>query len=234
MTLRPSSSPSAQWPGHRAGGGAVGRKRLPRPVRRPDHRHRHSRRGDFHGRAAPAGRWLHPENNIVQTGASAGSSIAAGVIFTIPALVIMGYWPDFKYWWVLGIAGLGGLLGVLFSVPLRRSMIVEDPLPFPEGKAAAEVLKAGENRPGPEDPRPVGGDRRLRQAGRGKRDAPDSRCLGHLGLCRQLQGHRLHRYQPVTGVAGRGLHRRPQRRHRGGVRFDPDRTSPSRSTGRSS
>ena len=88
------------------------------------------------------------ENNIVQTGASAGSSIAAGVIFTIPALVLMGYWPDFKYWWVLGIAGLGGLLGVLFSVPLRRSMIVEDPLPFPEGKAAAEVLKAGEN-PGP-------------------------------------------------------------------------------------
>ena len=88
------------------------------------------------------------ENNIVQTGASAGSSIAAGVIFTIPALVIMGYWPDFKYWWVLGIAGLGGLLGVLFSVPLRRSMIVEEPLPFPEGKAAAEVLKAGEN-PGP-------------------------------------------------------------------------------------
>ncbi|MTI75048.1 MAG: oligopeptide transporter, OPT family [Stenotrophomonas sp.] len=88
------------------------------------------------------------ENNIVQTGASAGSSIAAGVIFTIPALILMGYWPDFKYWWVLGIAGLGGLLGVLFSVPLRRSMIVEEPLPFPEGKAAAEVLKAGEN-PGP-------------------------------------------------------------------------------------
>lgn len=88
------------------------------------------------------------ENNIVQTGASAGSSIAAGVIFTIPALIIMGYWPDFKYWWVVGIAGLGGLLGVLFSVPLRRSMIVEDPLPFPEGKAAAEVLKAGDN-PGP-------------------------------------------------------------------------------------
>ena len=88
------------------------------------------------------------ENNIVQTGASAGSSIAAGVIFTIPALIILGYWDDFKYSWVLAIAGLGGLLGVLFSVPLRRSMIVEDPLPFPEGKAAAEVLKAGEN-PGP-------------------------------------------------------------------------------------
>ncbi len=88
------------------------------------------------------------ENNIVQTGASAGSSIAAGVIFTIPALIILGYWQDFEYLWVLAIAGLGGLLGVLFSVPLRRSMIVEEPLPFPEGKAAAEVLKAGEN-PGP-------------------------------------------------------------------------------------
>ena len=88
------------------------------------------------------------ENNIVQTGASAGSSIAAGVIFTIPALVLLGYWDDFRYSWVLAIAGLGGLLGVLFSVPLRRTMIVEDPLPFPEGKAAAEVLKAGEN-PGP-------------------------------------------------------------------------------------
>jgi putative OPT family oligopeptide transporter len=88
------------------------------------------------------------ENNIVQTGASAGSSIAAGVIFTIPALVLLGYWQDFRYSWVFAIAGLGGLLGVLFSVPLRRSMIVEEPLPFPEGKAAAEVLKAGDN-PGP-------------------------------------------------------------------------------------
>jgi len=88
------------------------------------------------------------ENNIVQTGASAAASIAAGVIFTIPALVILGYWQDFKYSWVFAIAGLGGILGVLFSVPLRRSMIIEEPLPFPEGKAAAEVLKAGAN-PGP-------------------------------------------------------------------------------------
>jgi len=88
------------------------------------------------------------ENNIVQTGASAAASIAAGVIFTIPALVILGFWQDFKYSWVFAIAGLGGILGVLFSVPLRRSMIIEEPLPFPEGKAAAEVLKAGAN-PGP-------------------------------------------------------------------------------------
>jgi putative OPT family oligopeptide transporter len=85
------------------------------------------------------------ENNIVQTGASAGTSIASGVIFTVPALVLMGYWTDFKYSWVLAIAGLGGLLGVLFSVPLRRSLIVDQQMAFPEGKAAAEVLRAGEN-----------------------------------------------------------------------------------------
>jgi putative OPT family oligopeptide transporter len=85
------------------------------------------------------------ENNIVQTGASAAASIAAGVIFTIPALVILGYWTEFRYSWVLAIAGLGGILGVLFSVPLRRALIVEQNLAFPEGKCAAEVLKAGED-----------------------------------------------------------------------------------------
>ena len=81
------------------------------------------------------------ENNIVATGASAGSSIAAGTIFTIPALVLLGQWQRFDYWWVLAIAGLGGLLGVLFSVPLRRTLIIEQKLKFPEGVATAEVLK---------------------------------------------------------------------------------------------
>jgi putative OPT family oligopeptide transporter len=85
------------------------------------------------------------ENNIVQTGASAAASIAAGVIFTIPALVILNYWTSFKYSWILAIAGLGGVLGVLFSVPLRRALIVEQNLTFPEGKCAAEVLKAGDD-----------------------------------------------------------------------------------------
>ena len=87
------------------------------------------------------------ENNIVATGASAGTSIATGVIFTMPALLLLGYWDDFRYTWVLAIAGLGGLLGVLFSVPLRRSLIIEQGLAFPEGKAAAEVLRTGD-RPG--------------------------------------------------------------------------------------
>ncbi len=84
------------------------------------------------------------ENNIVQTSASAGESLAAGAIFTLPALILLGYWDVFDYWWVCAIAGLGGLLGVLFTIPLRRSLIVDQGLPFPEGTATAEVLKAGD------------------------------------------------------------------------------------------
>ena len=85
------------------------------------------------------------ENNIVQTAASAGESLAAGVIFTIPALILMGHWSDFSfakhYWTITGIAALGGLLGVLFTIPLRRALIVEEQLQFPEGIATAEVIK---------------------------------------------------------------------------------------------
>ncbi len=84
------------------------------------------------------------ENNIVQTAASAGESLAAGVIFTIPGLIILGAWTDFNYWQVTIIAALGGLLGVLFTIPLRRALIVENPLRFPEGVATAEVLKVGD------------------------------------------------------------------------------------------
>jgi putative OPT family oligopeptide transporter len=84
------------------------------------------------------------ENNIVQTAASAGESLAAGVIFTMPALVILNYWQAFDYWWVTVIAGIGGLLGVLFTIPLRRALIVEQQLPYPEGTATAEVLRVGE------------------------------------------------------------------------------------------
>ncbi len=85
------------------------------------------------------------ENNIVQTAASAGESVAAGVIFTLPALILLGYWETFDYIWVTMIAGLGGLLGVLFTIPLRRSLIVEEGLAFPEGTATAEVLKVGDS-----------------------------------------------------------------------------------------
>jgi len=87
------------------------------------------------------------ENNIVQTAASAGESLAAGVIFTLPALVILGYWDGFggkNFWWITIIAAFGGLLGVLFTIPLRRSLIVEGNLQFPEGIATAEVLETGQ------------------------------------------------------------------------------------------
>jgi putative OPT family oligopeptide transporter len=85
------------------------------------------------------------ENNIVQTITSTGESLAAGIIFTVPALVITGVWEDFRFWETTAIALLGGLLGVLFMIPLRRALIVkEKQLAFPEGVACAEVLKAGE------------------------------------------------------------------------------------------
>lgn len=83
------------------------------------------------------------ENNIVATGASAGSSIAAGTVFTMPALILLGHWTSFQFGWVFAIIGLGGLLGVLFSVPLRRTLIIEQNLQFPEGVATAELLRAG-------------------------------------------------------------------------------------------
>ncbi len=84
------------------------------------------------------------ENNIVQTAASAGESLAAGVIFTFPALVLMGYWTEFNYWETMLIALCGGILGVLFTVPLRSALIVKQKLQFPEGVATSEVLKTGE------------------------------------------------------------------------------------------
>lgn len=84
------------------------------------------------------------ENNLVQTAASAGESLAAGVIFTIPALVMIGHWETFSYAQVTMIAGLGGLLGVMFTVPLRRALIVPGELKFPEGVATAAVLETGE------------------------------------------------------------------------------------------
>jgi putative OPT family oligopeptide transporter len=104
------------------------------------------------------------ENNIIQTAASSGEALAAGVIFTIPALLLVGYWSDFDYWQTASIATVGGLLGVLFTIPLRRALIVTSRLRFPEGVATAEVLKvavpAG----------PQSGDRREATPAQGGRD----------------------------------------------------------------
>ncbi|MDX1672156.1 MAG: oligopeptide transporter, OPT family [Balneolaceae bacterium] len=83
------------------------------------------------------------ENNIVQTAASAGESLAAGVIFTLPALILLRYWADFPFLDTMAIAMCGGILGVLFTIPLRRALIIQQGLKFPEGVATGEVLKAG-------------------------------------------------------------------------------------------
>ena len=84
------------------------------------------------------------QNNAVQTSASAGESLAAGVIFTIPAMIVLGTWTEFSYLETTLIAGFGGILGVLFTIPLRRALVIEEPLEFPEGVATAEVLKVGD------------------------------------------------------------------------------------------
>ena len=84
------------------------------------------------------------ENNIVQTVASAAGTLAA-ICFVLPGLVMVGAWNDFPFWTTALITFLGGFLGVMFSIPLRRALVVDSTLPFPEGVAAAEVLKVGDS-----------------------------------------------------------------------------------------
>lgn len=91
------------------------------------------------------------ENNAVQTAASAGEAVAGGIVYTIPALIIIGYWKDFDYLTNFLIAALGGILGVLFSIPLRRVLVHDQSLRFPEGRAIAEVLKSSAERVGLRD-----------------------------------------------------------------------------------
>src|SRR5436190_17519633 len=82
------------------------------------------------------------ENNIVQTVASAAGTLSA-IIFVLPGLVIVGYWTGFPFWQSFLICVSGGVLGVLFTIPLRRALVTHSDLPYPEGVAAAEVLKVG-------------------------------------------------------------------------------------------
>ncbi len=86
------------------------------------------------------------EANQVQTCASAGESLAAGIIFTMPALILIGYWTKFDYWTVTIIAFTGGLLGILFMIPMRKVFVVDNQeLKYPEAIACAAVLKAGDS-----------------------------------------------------------------------------------------
>ncbi|MEQ7873466.1 oligopeptide transporter, OPT family [Sphingomonas sp. ASV193] len=92
------------------------------------------------------------ENNIVQTIASAAGTLSA-IIFVLPGLIMIGYWTDFPYWLSVLVIGLGGILGVMYSVPLRRALVTGSDLPYPEGLAAAEVLKVGAGVGGAEENR---------------------------------------------------------------------------------
>ncbi|AWP54393.1 TPA: OPT family oligopeptide transporter [Haemophilus influenzae] len=87
------------------------------------------------------------ENNMVQTQASSAGTLSS-VIFVLPGLLMMGYWQDFPFWQTMLICAAGGTLGVLFTIPLRRAMVVNSDLPYPEGVAAAEILKAGNHTDG--------------------------------------------------------------------------------------
>jgi putative OPT family oligopeptide transporter len=92
------------------------------------------------------------ENNIVQTIASAAGTLSA-IIFVLPGLIMIGWWTHFPYWLSVAVIGIGGILGVMYSVPLRRALVTTTDLPYPEGVAAAEVLKVGSGVGGAEENR---------------------------------------------------------------------------------
>lgn len=87
------------------------------------------------------------ENNIVQTVASAAGTLSA-IVFVLPGLIMVGWWNHFPYWTTLAICAIGGILGVMYSIPLRRALVTGSDLPYPEGVAAAEVLKVGDTTEG--------------------------------------------------------------------------------------
>ncbi len=82
------------------------------------------------------------ENNMVQTQASAAGTLSS-IIFILPGLLMIGYWSGFPFWQTAAICSIGGILGVLYTIPLRRVMVVQSELPYPEGVAAAEILRVG-------------------------------------------------------------------------------------------
>src|SRR5436190_1678046 len=82
------------------------------------------------------------ENNIVQTVASAAGTLSS-IIFVLPGLIMIGWWTGFPFWISFLICALGGILGVMYSIPLRRALVTNSDLPYPEGVACAEVLKIG-------------------------------------------------------------------------------------------
>ena len=92
------------------------------------------------------------ENNIVQTIASSAGTLSA-IIFVLPGLIMVGWWTGFPFWLSTAVIAVGGILGVMYSVPLRRALVTGSDLPYPEGVAAAEVLKVGTGEGGAEENR---------------------------------------------------------------------------------
>jgi putative OPT family oligopeptide transporter len=106
------------------------------------------------------------ENNIVQTVASAAGAMAS-VVFVLPGLVIIGAWQGFPFWITFGVCAAGGVLGVMYTIPLRRAMVTQSDLPYPEGVAAAEVLIVGSGAHG---------------------DSPEAQADSHKGLMLLMAG----------------------------------------------
>src|SRR5205085_2231014 len=169
------------------------------------------------------------ENNIVQTIASAAGTLSA-IIFVLPGLVMVGWWTGFPYWLSVAVIGIGGILGVMYSVPLRRALVTGTDLPYPEGVAAAEVLKVGAGVGGAEENRlglpDEGADDRCGHDRRGGHldfasDHRPYRCRRPLGACSQSRAQGRTRRRPSDHRA-----RHPDRdRHRDDPDLDdPDRT----------
>ncbi|WP_110654076.1 OPT family oligopeptide transporter [Salinicola halimionae] len=138
------------------------------------------------------------ENNMVQTQASAAGTLSA-IIFVLPGLLMIGYWQGFPFWQTTAICAIGGILGVLYTIPLRRVMVVQSDLPYPEGIAAAEILEvgsrdsrvsAGQDSAGskPTDGSPVDESQRRDRAGEERASDDESPAAGEPGAREILLG----------------------------------------------
>ena len=137
------------------------------------------------------------ENNLVQTQASAAGTLSS-VIFVLPALLMLGLWSGFPFWQTALICAAGGTLGVLYTVPLRRVMVVQSDLPYPEGVAAAEVLRVGESQRHQSDASAGTPRSGLRDLGWG---AALAALFGFLSGGLRVLGEAINLWIPVGGVA---------------------------------
>ena len=187
------------------------------------------------------------ENNIVQTVASAAGTLSS-IIFVLPGLVMVGWWTGFPFWETFGICVVGGVLGVLYTVPLRRALVNDSDLPYPEGVAAAEVLIVGSQRSGGVAANAAAGRRKRRGLARRRMGRHRLRrlCCGHRDASLHRRGRCLFPRRPSVDGHGcialaraprRGASRRPvggsrdalRARHRVGNRdADPDRSASAR------